>query len=220
MQRPRCGWGWRAECHLRERARGRGTEGPRDGRAAFPRSLSHQSRNPGLTLGAGVKPPCLGAPPSQPEDLQGPCGPPRRGCRLAGAGGDVTSGQMAAEPCAGEPRSGGLGVPVCGADPANLPFPHTRADPALMVKPSGTPAVNVFLCPRLSFVGYRLQPPGPPLSPRGQIQTAVDQGRADTDTRGTTCSQIRGAQAGYTLILPATASPNHGYENEVKSEAA
>ena len=109
---------------------------------------------------------------------------------------------------------------MCGADPENLPSLHARADLAPMVNPSGTPAVNVFLCPRLSFVGNRLQPPGPPLSPRGQIQTAVDQGRADTETRRTTCSQIGGAQARYSLILPATASPNHGYESEVKSEAA
>ena len=85
---------------------------------------------------------------------------------------------------------------MCGADPANLPSLHVRADLAPMVKLSGTPAVNVFLCSRLSFVGNRLQPPGPPLSPRGQIQTAVDQGRADAETRRTTCSQMRGAQAG------------------------
>ena len=84
----------------------------------------------------------------------------------------------------------------------------------------GPPAVKVFLCPRLLFVGSRLQLLGPPLSPRGQIQMVVDQGTASAEARGTTSSQIGGAQAWRTLTPLADASPSHGYESEAKSKAA
>ena len=54
--------------------RGRGTEGRRDGRAAFPRSLSHQSRNPGLTLGAGSSLLVWGPHPSSRRTCRVPVG--------------------------------------------------------------------------------------------------------------------------------------------------
>ena len=108
---PGAGWGEGGRSAISGSGPGAGHGGPQ-GRAGClsskPESPVSESRP---DLGCWVKPPCLGAPPFQPENLQGPCGPPLRGCRPAGAGGDVTSGQMAAGPRAGEPRSGGLGVP-------------------------------------------------------------------------------------------------------------
>ena len=48
----------------------------------------------------------------------------------------------------------------------------------------GLPGTEAFLFPRFLFVGNRLQPPLPSLSPKGQIRTVANQGREGMQRQG------------------------------------
>lgn len=112
----------RQSTFFREKAQGRDKETLRDGPSESPPSLSHPSRNPGLTLEPGVKAPCLGPSLSQRENRQGPWKPSLQGRWPAGGGCGVSLDMMAAELGAGQPSPGDLGtlpvVRACKSQPS------------------------------------------------------------------------------------------------------
>lgn len=82
------------------RVQGRGQESLREGLSDFPRSLSHQSQNLGLTLDFRVEAACLGPSPSQVENLQAlrKRSQPDAGRTLAGGGGGAPLDRAVARP--------------------------------------------------------------------------------------------------------------------------